>query len=94
MCERYSKLTKEASDAVLVPLLLTLNVFKILLYCFLLTLNMQMADGILNCLNLKLSMHFRVGFKSCVTTVSKTFWPLCISCRKEHMSIGVAYGLS
>ena len=42
-----------------------------------------MADGILNCLNLNLSMHFRVGSKNHVTTVNETFQPLPIFCHKE-----------
>ena len=47
------------------------------------TVNMQMADGILYCLNLNLSMHFRVGSKSRVTTVNKSFLSSPIFVHKE-----------
>ena len=53
-------LTIEATDFVLVSLLLTL-----------LRLNMQMPDGILYCLNLNLSMCFRVRSRSPVTFKTK-----------------------
>ena len=53
---------------------------------FLLILNMKMADAILHCLNVNLSMHFRVrsrnpaifNMKLYVTTVNNSFqsWPI------------------
>ena len=58
---------------------------------FLLTLNMGMADGILYCLNLNLSMHLRVGsrglvtfkIKLYVTTFNNSFLLLPVFCQKE-----------
>ena len=58
---------------------------------FLLTLNMGMADGILYCLNLNLSMHFRVGSRGLVTfktklyvtTFNNSFLLLPVFCQKE-----------
>ena len=40
---------------------------------FLLTLNIGMADGILCCLNLNLSMHFRIGSKGPVTFKTRLY---------------------
>ena len=59
-------------------------------YLFL-TLNIGMADGILYCLNLNLSVHFRVGsrgpvtFKTklYVTTVNNSLQLLPVFCQKE-----------
>ena len=83
MWEIFSKLTTEASDVVLVSVLLILNIFDTFFYCFFvfgffLLLNMQMADGIMYCLNLNLSLHFRVSSRSHVTTVNKSFLPSAI----------------
>ena len=58
---------------------------------FLLTLKTQMPDGILYCLDLNLSVSFRVRFRSrttfkkkfYVTTVTNSFQPLPIFCHKE-----------
>ena len=57
----------------------------------LLTLNIGMANGILYCLNLNLSMHFRVGsrgpvtfkIKLYVTTVKYSLQLLPVFCQKE-----------
>ena len=59
---------------------------------FLLTVNMRMVDWTLYCFSLNLSMHFRVGFRSpvtsktklYVTTVNNSFQPLPVFCWKEH----------
>ena len=59
--------------------------------CFLLILKIKMVDDLLYCLNLNLSMHFRVRSRSpvtfkaklYVTTVNNSFQPLPIFCRKE-----------
>ena len=42
-------------------LLLTMNILGSLFWAFLLTVDMEMADGILYWFNLNLSMYFRVG---------------------------------
>ena len=50
---------------VLVSLFVTLN--------FLLALNMETADGMLYCLNLNLSMHFRVESRNPATFKTKPY---------------------
>ena len=80
-CKICSKLTLETPDVVLVYLLLTLNIFDIF----------DMPDGILYCLNLNVSMGFKVGFRSritfktkfYVTTVNNSFQQLPIFCHKK-----------
>ena len=69
------KLTIETPDVDLVSLLLTLNVFDMLLYCiyFLLTLKMEMVDGIRYWLNLNLFMHFIVGSRIPVMFQTKLY---------------------
>ena len=63
------------------------------------------TDGILYCLNLILSIHFRVRSRSpvtfkikpCVTTVNNSFQPLPIFCHKElhfRCNIGLELNIS
>ena len=65
-----SKLNIEAPGVVLVFLLSTL-LLACCLNVFLLTLNMWMPDGILYCLNLNLSIRFRVGYRGPATLNAK-----------------------
>ena len=62
-----------------------------------------MADGILYCPNLNVSMHFRVGsrkpvtfkIKLCVTTVNNSFQPLPIFHHEElHHRCCIGFGLN
>ena len=71
-CDICSKLIIEAPDIFLVFLLLTLTIFDTL--CFYGDLEPVKVDIILYCLNLNLSMDFRVGSKSPVTFKTK----LCV----------------
>ena len=57
-CKICSKLTIEAPD---VSLWIYLTHYSSVFFA---TLNMEIADGILYCFNLNLSMHFRVGSRS------------------------------
>ena len=91
-CEMCSKLAQELPDVALVSLLLTFNVFDRLLYCFFADFkHVKMADGILYCLNLNLSLCFRfrswslVAFqtKLYVTSVNNSFESMPIFCLKE-----------
>ena len=66
-------------------------IWHVALECFLLTLNMEMVDGILYCFNLSLSVHSRVGYRNPVicktklyiTKVNNSFQSLSIFYQKE-----------
>ena len=68
-----SRITVELPDVVLLSLLLTLNKFDLLFSCVFAALNMLMIDEILYCLNLNVSMHFRVWSRSSVTFKTKLY---------------------
>ena len=72
-CKICLKLPVELPDVVLVSLLLTLNKFDLLFLCVFAALNMLMTDKILYCLNLNVSMHFKVWSRSPVTFKTKLY---------------------
>ena len=54
-------------------LLLTLNIFDMLLSCILLALKLEMVDGITYGFNLNLSMHFIVRSRAAVMFQTKLY---------------------